>query len=591
MKIRIDGFGGIAPRMSPKLLPNYAAQVADNVRLESGEIRPVTIPSILPVQLVPNALSVYPLGAPNFDYLSWAVDVDVAASPIADDENRIYYTGDGLPKKTRSAMLVGPNPEPGNNWYYMGTPAPVAAPTLASSGSGSITETRVYVYTYVTEFGAVEEESQPSPPATITLSSADGVGLTGLADPVDTSNRNYTKKRIYRSVGAGAFQLVAEIAFALTSFTDNLTLIPGDELVTTTWAPPPDDLKGLTLLANGGMAGFRNNEIWFSEPGFPHAWPPEYMQTVNSRVVAIRAFGNSLAVGTEGYPEIGTGIHPDSFTFQLISRRLPCSSKRSMAGDQAGATYASPDGLVYLGYDSTGLATAQLVTRREFARFAPATMIGASYNQKYYGFFDRDGAASAIVFQMADVPPLTTLSLPIVGCALEDATGRLLGIRGDTNQLVYIDPMDTLPMSYTWKSKLFEIAFPTNFGAIRVLSEDVTLDDLMYEEFVEQQNVSIQADNEILFATGNLEGALNARPLNGLSLNGSILTPLLQLPSRDVTLTVFANTEVVFSERVPVNTAIRLPAGFTAKNWEIQVGAQVPIQAIEMATSVEDLSQ
>lgn len=592
MKIRVDKFTGIAPRYGPKVLPENAAQVAENARLESGELRAFTAPSPVTATLVTAALSVYPLGGPAFKYLSWATDVDVVGSPIADDENRVYYTGDGVPKKTRLGMLgIGAGPHPASNWLHLGVPAPSAAPTLASAGAGSITEKWVYVWTYIATFGAVTEESAPSPPASIQLTSNSGAVISGMADPAVTANYNFTGKRLYRSVGAGALTLVTELPLGTTSYTDTSVTTLGDVLQTDGWLPPPADLKGLQLLTNGGMAGFRNNEIWFSEPGYPHAWPAKYMQTVNAKVVAIKAFGNSIAVGTEAYPEIGTGVHPESFTFQLIALRAPCVSKRSMAGDESGVTYACPDGLMSIGYDGNGLATQKLLTRFEFRNFAPASMSSVVFAQRYFGFFTEAGVTHALVFQRGDTPPLVTLSVAAAGVAVEPLTNRLLAINATTNSLVHVDPLDTLPMTYYWKSKLFELPFPTNMACARAVMADITPDDSAYIAWVGAQNAAAEAQNAITFASGNLGGALNTSLLNTRQVGGSLLISEIPMPDRQVTIYIFASGVLVFSGRVDPNEIVMLPDGFTARNWEIALSGQRSVQAAEMATSVEDLVQ
>lgn len=588
MKIRVERFTGIAPRLGKKLLPDNAATLAVNSRLESGELRPFTQPSSIQATLVAGAKSVYPLGAPSFKYLSWDVDVDVAPSPIADDESRIYYTGDGAPKKTYLALL-GTGALPGMNWLHMGTPGPTTAPTASGTGSGAVTETRTYVYTYLTQFGSVVEESAPSPPVLVTLTSNTGAALSALNNPADLAHRNYVGKRIYRSVGAGAFGLVAEISFATTTYTDTATTIPGDELLTTDWLPPPSDLRGLVVLPSGVMAGFRNNEIWFSEPEFPHAWPAKYMQTVNSKVVAIKAFGNSIAVATQAFPEIGTGVHPESFTFQTVPQRAPCVAKRSMASDEAGAIYACPDGLMALSYDGNGLATAALLTRAEFRLYAPETMVGAFFAQQYFGFYTANGVTQALVFKRGDTPPLVTLALQASALALEAATNRLVAVDAQTNELVYVDPLDTLPMSYRWESKVFELPYPTNMAAVRAIGSTVDPSQEAYVDWLEQQNAAITAENATRFTSGNLGGALNDAALSAVALDGDALRPLFPVPDTKIMLYVYADSDLVLSVQADPNEVVRLPSGFTAKTWRIGVAGQVPLQALEMASSVEEL--
>lgn len=591
MKLTISNFSGIAPRFSPKLLPANAAQVAENVRLESGEIRALNTPATIAAVAVAGAVSVYAMGAPNFKYLTWAADVDVARSPLADDENRVYYTGDGKPKKTNLALAtVGSGSYPGTGWLYLGVPKPATAPNATSAGTGSITEQRVYVYTHVTQFGSVLEESAPSPSRTVSLSASSGAAVTGIADPspADQVNRNYVKKRLYRSVGAGQLVLVADnIPLGTTTFTDNLTVVPGDLLPSLDWAPPPDDLKGITLLPGNILVGFRNNEIWFSEPEFPHAWPPKYMQTVNAKVVAIRAFGNNLAVATEARVEIGNGLHPDSFTFAVMPLLAPCVSKRSMAGDEFGVAYASDAGIVSVGADGVSLFSQQLLTRYEFADFNPTSITAVSFDRKYIGFYTKDTVTKAFVFQGGDTPPLSTWSLAASACTVEQSTNRLVIVDANTNALAYAAPIDTTPMTYTWRSRVNELPFATNFAAGKITASS-TITDLAAATAA--ANAATVAANSAAYASGRLGSTLNGATLNARRVNGTNLGTLLPEPTADIGVKVFAGGDLIFAQSVKPQAVFRLPGGFRERDWEVEVTGQQEIQRIELATSVTELA-
>ena len=594
MKITVEGFTGIMPRYGAKTLPNNAAQVAENVRLESGEIRPITVSAPIAGAVLSNALSIYPIGIGSYTYLSWASDVDVARSPIADSEGRIYYTGDGVPKKTLiSLATAGPGPYPNatTGWYHLGVPTPTATLTATGTGTGTVTETRVYVYTFVNAFGSVLEESAPSKPVTVTLTNNTAASISNILDLTPTTNYNPSKKRLYRSVGAGAFTLVAEIPLGTTTFVDNLTLIPGDLLPSATWAPPPADLKGLCQLPGGVLCGFRNNEIWFSEPYFPHAWPPKYMQTVNSSVVAIRPFGNNLAVATENYPEVGSGYSPDTFTFQLVPLRAPCVSKRSMAGDEDGVLFASNEGLISLGLNGSGIATQQIATRYEFAGYAPSTILGCTFDRKYFGFYTTNNQIKSFVFRSGDNPPFSTLSIAATAAVIEPVTNRLVVLDSVTGKLAYVDPLDTLPMTFSWRSKVFELPYALNMAAGLITSPDLDNTQQAYLEQVTASNQLIATQNAATFATGRLGSTFNGGILNSVTVGGSTLKTPVPLPDRNISVYVYAAGNLVYTASVTPQVPFRLPAGFTARSWEVAVSGQQAVQRIEIATSMAELSQ
>jgi hypothetical protein len=593
MKISISSFKGMAPKLAPNLIPDEAAQVATNVRVTSGSLRALNTPSKASSTIVTSAKSIYSLGPAGGSYiLSWATDTDVARSPISDSEYRIYYTNGTAPKKTNLTMAsgagIGPFPVAE---YEMGVPAPTAAPTLANTTGSVPAGTYVYVFTYVTQFGTVLlEESAPSPSATTTLGATGGVTVTFPTNP-STTGRNYVYKRVYRTTGT-TFQLVAQVSFATASYTDTLasTAIPGDPLATVGWLPPSADLKGIVSLPSGTMAAFRENEIWFCEPGYPHAWPVKYMQALESKIVAIWAFGNNLAVATQTNPYVGSGVYPDSFTFQKIPRLEPCVSKRSMAGDETGAIYASSNGLVSIGLGGDSLITDAVLTRQEFNSYYPYTITGAVFEGRYYGFYDTGSNKLGFVFSPREQSGMRTVNIGVSAATIEPLSGQLLYIDSTNNALYSLDPTGTVPMTYTWKSKLFRAPQPVNMGYVQVLGREDSAADVQYAAAVAASNAAITATNAATFATGALYSGLNDHgALNEIALNDSTLQALTPSVLSTVTLYVYAGSELRFSKELDLNTVHTLPGGFKSLGWELMIVGQREVMGIELANSIQEL--
>ena len=290
--IKVEDFSGVVPRTGPTQIEANQAQVAKNVKLQSRELRSWADPVLSYTPTLPDVESIYYIDSPsgNRYWLEWATDVDMVPGPVADiNEFRYYYTGDGAPKKTNYALATtsgtGTPPFP-DAWLYMGVPAPAAAPTLTPSSSTAPTETRAYVYTYVSTFGTVKEESAPSPAQTVDVSTAAGTTVTVSGfSAAPTTGYNITHRRIYRTITGATnvvYSFVAEIPIATTSYVDSLSVTQlGAELQTLFWTTPPTDLKGLVAMPNGILAGFVGNQVYFSEPYYPHAWPDSYALTVD----------------------------------------------------------------------------------------------------------------------------------------------------------------------------------------------------------------------------------------------------------------------------------------------------------------------
>jgi hypothetical protein len=103
--VKIEKFLGIAPKISPELLPNTAGQIANNCKLYSGDLIPYPQPVVVDnTERTGTIRTIYALRNPNtqeLEWLSWLTDVDIARlATDEDNEQRFYYTGDG--KRLRS---------------------------------------------------------------------------------------------------------------------------------------------------------------------------------------------------------------------------------------------------------------------------------------------------------------------------------------------------------------------------------------------------------------------------------------------------------------------------------------------------------
>jgi len=139
--IKITNFLGIAPKLSPELLGAQFAQTAVNLNPYSGDLIPYRVPKeVGNTNRGAGVQTIYPLRDPNDatvnKWLSWTSDVDIAVPTTLDEEEqRIYYTGDGVPKVTDYSLAVvgaGPYPVAGGS-YDLGLPLPTTKPSASAT--------------------------------------------------------------------------------------------------------------------------------------------------------------------------------------------------------------------------------------------------------------------------------------------------------------------------------------------------------------------------------------------------------------------------------------------------------------------------
>lgn len=185
--IVMSGFKAEIPRLDSKLLPASHASQAINVDTSGGTIDLMRVPAAvyeLLTDMVIRTMYHYEYDGTAY-WLVWDRDgVDVALSTVAQDTaGRVYFTGDGEPRMTTYADGIsgssGPYPALA---FVLGVTAPDTKPTITPPIGGT-TETRTYLYTFVTALG---EESGPSPSET---DSGDAAGTWALSN-LDTAPLN-----------------------------------------------------------------------------------------------------------------------------------------------------------------------------------------------------------------------------------------------------------------------------------------------------------------------------------------------------------------------------------------------------------------
>lgn len=607
--LKLEGFSGISPRVGAALLAPNQAQVAKNVKLQSGELRPWRKPVLTYACGLPDTRSIYHLENTTTGSSAWlefSVDTDVVPGPVADTTDfRVYYTDGVAPKKTNWNLATtsgtGTKPFP-DTALNMGVPAPAAAPTLASAGGSGTAETRAYVYTYISTFGSVLEESAPSPAASVsTFPTGATVTVSAFSTaPTTSAGYNITAIRIYRSVTSassaqylyvGTVTVNPATGAASGSFSDTVAAADlGVSLPSLTYTPPPTSLQGLIAMPNGILAGFTGNQVWFSEPYLPHAWPVGYMMTVGAPIVGLGVFGQTLVVCTTMNPYLITGSQPGAMTQEKVPLPEPCVAKKSITSDQYGVLYASPNGLVSIAPGTQDVISRQLFTRDEWQAYVPTSMVGVIYQNMYIGFYQVGSTKSALILVRGDTPPLVTLDVAAQAVFVAKSTADVYYVSPLDNSIYQLDADPVNNTYYEWMSKTFLLPEPTNFATAKLQADwSYMSDTTAYNALV----ASITAANQALWVAGTpLKSTINSVVLNGIAINGSVLTPVPPAAeTRTVQAFIYANHNLVSATGFTSQEPVRLPPSGKEYIYEIKLTGNAPLRSFTMATSVTELRQ
>ena len=605
MPIKLEGFGGMIPRVGARLLPPMAATLARNVNLLQGELRgfrdPLEIEDLsFEYMTVRRAMKIVdPSGSLYGD--TWITfdsrNVDIVRSPLINDtHDRYYWAGDGRPKYNSGYRIVQGLPE-----WYLGIPVPATA-MIVTPPAGT-TVTRAYVCTFVSGVG---EEGPPSPP-TLATGTTGTWALSSIPTAVaDSANRNVTHKKIYRTVSGNSsstFFYVDIIPIAQTTYSDVATdaeVAANNVLESTSFFEPPTDLEGFVVMPGGYLAGWAGRRLVFSEPYRPHAWPPEYEQATDYPIVGLAVWGNTLVVGTQSRPYLGQGVHPSAFTTQRMDAVEPCLSRRGMVATVAGVYYPSLNGLAFVNASGVSIITQGIMTKQEWAEYNPQDFFAAQLGLQYIAFNQND---VGIIFnpteptsRLVEIDAVTNIQ----GIETDPYTGDVLLIK--QNKVWQWDPAGSSTIYWRWKSKEYQFPKPVNFSALKISFDDGGSTGLNITAF--------QDYNAARLLAGSL-GTVNGHSLCGPAenaglvplwteaeniqpLGGGALYTLEDLATRAASVRIIAyagERGVVFDAVIDRQRMLRMPAGFKSDLWQFELIGNTPVYSVQIGESAKALAR
>lgn len=401
-------------------------------------------------------------------------------------------------------------------------------------------------------------------------------------------------KRIYRTLTTNSgteYHYVVSIAAGTVSYSDaasDETVSLGEVLPSTTWAMPPANMQGIIIMANGIACGFFGNEICFSEPFKPYAWPVAYRQTYDQDIVAIGVTGTTLVGMTQGNPFTITGVEPVTMGggMEKLSVSWPCMSKSGVASFAFGVGYPAPQGLAIIGVQSD-IVTKDLFTQKEWSALNPDTFIAATADNRYFAGYFADSKDQMFVIDKTENAAFITINQGITAIWSDPWTGKLY-VSFDKKIYEWEGDPGT-KLSYEWKSKQFLTASPLNYGAAKI---DADFDMTEAEQFgAADAYAAILAANRVLIASGKVNDGLADPALGEYEIGGDAMEIPPPLSIDSLQFQFWANGELKLARPVTTTRAFRLPAGYKADNIEVVLSGNVKVTGVVIAETMDGLRQ
>lgn len=340
-------------------------------------------------------------------------------------------------------------------------------------------EATAWTYTYINTLG---EESAPAPstlayeigPDLITvLSGFDGNNTVVTPDP--TAGYGITSINLYRAVTgteSTQFQFEDNLPLSTTTYTDTkLDTELGEVLSTEGSELPPSDGRNIITLANGITLMSVGNTIYPSDAFLPYSYPTAYQLATEYPIVAMAGIETTAFALTIDSAYLIIGSDPSQLSMSKVAPVYGCVSKKSAQRWQNfGIVYATNQGLAIVNSTGAKLVTEDYITIREWGPlYNPTTIEGAIYENMYYGLYTNlSGGKSLFIFDLSGGNGFIDISLghPLTTTYTDHWQEKLYGTY--QQNLVVWEQGNIL--GFTWRSKRFQLPYPTSFGLAELRS-------------------------------------------------------------------------------------------------------------------------
>lgn len=472
--IKIDKFGGIAPRQHPTQLADGMAVMAHNVRLKNGKISPLRQPKIAEGIRIhkengltdisnANSIHVWEKRDGTFEFIvfpgiTWKTEGNVADDLstriiVSGDTGRNFTDTDG--KVWANAPMMMYRDGKGNPIYVTLSKNPIS-PLKVSRADGSVEldDNRRYTFLFVTWVDGMGFESPVSEPSLVYSVDKDDYiagdleymdGDTISISPIEDLPEEAKSVRIYKVVTGseeGRIQFVKELDrnFVInTPFFIKVKDEDAGEVLNPIETMPPD-LQCVNAVPGNFYCGFslsKPKTVMFSEVGLLYSWPLAYQYDVKDNVVALAVAGNSVFVMTDGAPYVLSGTTPESITVTKVGEAAACLSSRGVCVYNNVVYFVSNAGLMAIAVGGELICkniTETIFTREQWQAFRPETCRMSVYDGVLRLFFDPiDGLKTGLNIDLneSSETAITTHDESAKCTCVDAATDKMYFVRED----------------------------------------------------------------------------------------------------------------------------------------------------------------
>jgi hypothetical protein len=143
--------------------------------------------------------------------------------------------------------------------------------------------------------------------------------------------------------------------------------------------------------------------------------------------------------------------------------------------------YASPDGLIFVSMSGqVQNVTESLFSRAEWQLLVPSSIHGYYHDGRYHGFYNTGAVSRGFIFDPSQGASAFTFVDTYATAGYSDLLQDALYLKVGTTIAKW--NAGSTQMSYTWKSAIFEMAYPSNPGCAQVVAKAYPLTFKLYAD-------------------------------------------------------------------------------------------------------------
>lgn len=500
--LKINEFGGVAPRFPDRKLPAPYAMRAHNCSMDRAQLRSFGGSTVVATGLAANTKTIFAYKPFDIEFfLEFSFLADVVQNALPNDTfRRVYWTGDpsGPRFSDYTYTIGGSRPYPSSS-FLLGVPAPTVTPIIELGANidpafpvdpeAAQLEPyyRYFTYTFVDRYG---HESAP-------FSMSDGGALPSIKvyegqtasvknlqlSPSGNFNMQNGLVRLYMTDLIGNWRLMASGAIGTSQFLniDHMTVDSKAIMLpeTAICAMPPTDLANLTNHPSGYMLGSTGSTLCATPRYFFSNWPASFQRPCAFKIQGIVPHSQGAFLITEGGLYSAIGSDSSNLTIVEIDATLGCVAKETILDMGGFAMYASNNGIVVASQTEASVVTKDVILDNDWSGYSPETMKAVRHLDRYIIWNAQHGF---ILRPSADKDKLTTCDFAeefVAGYA-DREDGHLRYRDGTMLKKFDADPAN--PRPYLWESTTTIAPSPLTYSCVKIDAEKFT--DLKYDVLI-----------------------------------------------------------------------------------------------------------